>query len=603
MRLLTALCAVGIPASLARLIMTKTNDKKYYRAIVTLKPTPLKTNHLDTNPANGVKLRHCIQSTSKDVLASLISSIEIKDRLVRSANELEEVISGDVTTFNFGIMPGENENLKKAAFQIGYPMIDRYNFLSTVESPFPISLRDSSHVRDYQRAAINSIFWRNEFGQLAAHSGVLVLPCGGGKTLIGVGIIAAVKKPTIIFCQSNLALAQWKDQILKWTHMGTNLVSRFSSEYQNEWDARAPIIVTTYHMFSSREGNRSSKSQDMMTKCKAREWGITILDEVHLAPAKIFRKVTNSINCHIKIGLTATMVREDELVTEIPFLVGPTLFNLDIFTLRTFNHIAPVECTEINIPLTEVFFEKFRIEDDSQVRTMLWTCNPNKLRVVYELMQRHVNKKNKVMVFCDNLFALHVYQEILRCPKIEGSTPTAERLQIIKKFKEEGGNCVLFSTVGDQSIDLPEADVVIQLALTDGSRMQEGQRIGRVQRSYKGKEKAYFYSLISNGTEEFQYAEKRRLFLHENGYTVTRCIDTDYTNAAGKSIVDKFSFLTEAWEENLIIAIHNEIQTRGDKKIAKLTGFDQIETLKRQRPQSTTSEINKIAKKAKQNKK
>jgi DNA repair helicase Rad25 len=600
MRLLTTLSACNMPSSLARLIMTYTNEKKYYRAIVTLKPAPMKTNFLDTNPSNVVKLRHCIQSTSKEVLANLMNSIEIRDRLMGNANELEEVVSGDVTTYNFGIRPGENENLKKAAFQLGFPMIDRYNFLSTVDSPFPISLRDSSNVRDYQRAAINSIFWKNDFGQLAAHSGVLVLPCGGGKTLIGVGIIAAVKKPTIIFCQSNLALAQWKDQILKWTHMGTNLVSRFSSEYQNEWDPRAPIIVTTYHMFSSREGNRSSKSQDMMTKCKAREWGICVLDEVHLAPAKIFRTVTNSINCHIKIGLTATMVREDELVTEIPFLVGPTLFNLDIFTLRTFNHIAPVECTEITIPLTEVFGEKFFVEDDSQVRTMLWTCNPNKLRVVYELMQKHVKENNKVMVFCDNLFALHVYQEILRCPKIEGSTPTAERLQIIKKFKEVGGNCVLFSTVGDQSIDLPEADVVIQLALTDGSRMQEGQRIGRVQRSYRDKKKAFFYSLISDATEEFNYAQKRRMFLHENGYTVTQI---PYSDDSPKSSVDKFSFLTEAWEHNLITAIHNEIQTRGDKKIAKLTGFDQIETLKRQRPQSTTSEINKIAKKAKQNNK
>jgi DNA excision repair protein ERCC-3 len=384
-------------------------------------------------------------------------------------------------------------------------------------------------------------------------------------------------------------------------------VTRFCSDHPNEWNARAPIIVTTYHMFSSREVNRSTRSKEMMRQCKEREWGITILDEVHLAPAKIFRKVTNNINSHIKIGLTATMVREDELVDEIPFLVGPTLYNLDIFTLRSFNHIAPVHCTEITIPMSDVFGQRFLFEEDREVKTMMWTCNPNKLRVVYELMCKHVKQNNKVMIFCDNLFALKVYQEILGCPKIQGSTPTAERLQIIKKFKEDGGNCVLFSTVGDQSIDLPEADVVIQLALTDGSRMQEGQRIGRVQRSFKGKERAYFYSLISAETDEFTYAEKRRNFLLENGYTVNQLgLDVWETNMAEyeKKFADKFKFLTEEWEENVIRAIHNAIQERGEEKMNKLIGVDtQSAASKRPRAPSTTSEINKIAKNVKKAKK
>lgn len=179
------------------------------------------------------------------------------------------------------------------------------------------------------------------------------------------------------------------------------------------------------------------------------------------------------------------MVREDDLIQDIPHLVGPKLFDLDIFIPLMYRHIAPVQCTEVRIPLTPVFKRAYE-PADARVRKLLWTCNPNKvllliqcsnqtqIRVVKHLMTKHLEAGHKIMLFCDILFALAFYEQWLKRPKIEGDTPDRERQEILQNFrkKKKVGDCVLFSTVGDQSIDLPEADVVIQLALTDGSRMQ-----------------------------------------------------------------------------------------------------------------------------------
>jgi DNA excision repair protein ERCC-3 len=292
--------------------------------------------------------------------------------------------------------------------------------------------------------------------------------------------MAILKKSVIIFCQSILAVTQWKEQLHRFTTLTD--VCRFTSMHTDEWNPHASVIITTYPMFS--KPNHSSKSSMMIEKVKTREWGLMILDEVHLTPANQFRKVTNTIRSHLKLGLTATMVREDELIAELPFLVGPKLYELDIFTLRMRGHIAYVECHELHIPLTEEFSQAYSAaEDSSEERRLIYTTNPNKTRVCATLIRRHLERGHKIMVFCDSLFALDWYAQMLKRPKICGKVPPEERAEILRHFRSsKGGDCVLFSKVGDQSIDLPEADVVIQLALLDGSRMQEGQRIGRIQR-------------------------------------------------------------------------------------------------------------------------
>jgi len=289
-----------------------------------------------------------------------------------------------------------------------------------------------------------------------------------------------------------------------------------------EWNSGAEVLITTYGMFSVTT-NRSNETKRMMDAIKEREWGLMILDEVHLVPAKIFRKVTNQILSHIKLGLTATMVREDELIEDLPHLVGPKLFELDIFTLRMHNYISPVQCVELHCPMTETFTRAYASAKTLEEERMLYSTNPNKTRVVISLIKSHIEKKHRIMVFCDNLFCLEFYTEILQRPKIDGSTHQDERVRILRNFREsDEGDCVLFSQVGDQSIDLPEADVVIQVALMHGGRMQEGQRIGRIQRPQPGKITAYFYSLVSDGTKEVEFAKKRRNFLQDHGYDIVR---------------------------------------------------------------------------------
>jgi len=190
--------------------------------------------------------------------------------------------------------------------------------------------------------------------------------------------------------------------------------------------------------------------------------------------------------------------------------------------LRMNNYICPVECTEISCPMTH-YFKGAYDRASPEERRLLYSTNPNKTRIVASLIKYHLQNKRRVMVFCDNLFCLAWYTQMLRRPKIDGATPVDERVRILQNFRQaENGDCMLISQVGDQSIDLPEAEVVIQVALMHGGRMQEGQRIGRIQRAQKHKPVAYFYSLVSLDTEEVGFAGKRRHFLQDHGYPVTR---------------------------------------------------------------------------------
>jgi DNA excision repair protein ERCC-3 len=395
-------------------------------------------------------------------------------------------------------------------------------------------IKPGIRVRDYQKIACEKIFW----GPNKAHSGILVLPCGAGKTLIGINILALIKRPCVIFCQSSLAVTQWREQILNWTTVPPSKVMRFAGEFSSEWSPNPWVIISTYAMFSTDSSlYRSGQSLKWINYCKQNNWGLMILDEVHQAPAKIFKQVTAGFKTHLKLGLTATLVREDLGVQELPALVGPKLFELDIFTLRMKKHIAEVECHEIRCPMTPLCYAAHAQTADRAIQRLLYIMNLNKVRVCYNLVKFHLSHKRRIMLFCDDLFALRVYAQMLsniigrKVPSVDGKTENSLRESIVSNFRRAAdGDVVLFSKydilegypfvvryskfalcrVGDMSIDLPEADVVIQLAIIQGSRMQELQRIGRVQRPQAHKARAFFHSLVSDGTSEKGYAEHRR---------------------------------------------------------------------------------------------
>jgi len=509
--------------------------------------------------------KYHVKSTTPQILRDLLQEGEIR-LCLESTNIIENTVDavGDgeaETYYTLPIAQGKLEELKRISRECGVPLIDEFDIASgTSANVMRANLRAGVTPRDYQRAAVQKLFWNG----FRAHSGTLVLPCGAGKTLCGISVMCLLKKPTIIFCNSILALMQWKEQILKWSELPTSAISRFASEFAHEWDPNAGVIITTYAMFSN-TSNRKNAALNMIAKCNSREWGLLILDEVHLAPARVFRTVANNIKAHVKLGLTATAVREDELIEELPNLVGPKLYELDMHTLRMHNHIAPVECEEIHCPLTDMFTAAFRRAATMEEKRLIYTINPNKIRIVAALVKKHKADNHKIMIFCDNLFGLKVFSMILNMPKISGETPTHERASIITRFRNtKGGDCVLFSTVGDQSIDLPEADVVIQVALMHGSRMQEGQRIGRVQRPMAGKLKAHFYSIVCLSTPETEYAQHRRNFLGRMGYTVDVHDGSDewkqYIGVESQVVV------STDMQNRLLKLIDNELKDRDEKR-------------------------------------
>jgi|TARA_B110000261_G_scaffold26325_3_gene28970 DNA excision repair protein ERCC-3 len=283
-------------------------------------------------------------------------------------------------------------------------------------------------------------------------------------------------------------------------------------------------------------GKRSESSREVLRQLQGREWGLMLLDEVHVVPAAMFRKVIGITKAHCKLGLTATLVREDEKVEHLNFLIGPKLYEANWLDLQRDGHIANVQCVEVWCPMTAEFFKKYLSRDQASKRQVLYCMNPNKFMACQYLMQFHEQqRKDKIIVFSDNIFALREYATALRRPLIYGDTSHAERTRVLHAFKFSNEiNTIFLSKVGDNSIDIPEANVIIQISSHGGSRRQEAQRLGRILRPKaaalaamaSGKEvkvnahdhNAFFYSLVSTDTEEMYFSTKRQQFLIQQGY-------------------------------------------------------------------------------------
>ncbi|KAJ3026305.1 hypothetical protein HK097_006481 [Rhizophlyctis rosea] len=277
-------------------------------------------------------------------------------------------------------------------------------------------------------------------------------------------------------------------------------------------------------------GTRAYDAGKMMEFIREREWGLVVLDEVHVVPAEMFKKVLTLAPAHCKLGLTATLVREDDKIDRLNYLIGPKLFEANWMELSRSGFIADVECCEVLCPMTAEFFREWVREKDSRKKHLLTTLNPTKVRTCAVLVGMHLERGDKVIVFSDNVFSLKLYASTLGCPFIYGGTSQSERMRILQTFRASpGGSCIFLSKVGDTSLDLPEASVLIQVSGLFGSRRQEAQRLGRILRAKErrvdagggrglGKD-AWFYSLVSKDTEEVYYAAKRRGFLVDQGYS------------------------------------------------------------------------------------
>ncbi|KAF0042968.1 hypothetical protein F2P81_004305 [Scophthalmus maximus] len=449
------------------------------------------------------------QTSTQQVPEDIFSYYEQMDK--------EEEEEEETQTVSFEIRQEMIEELQKRCIQMEYPLLAEYDFRNdTVNPDINIDLKPTAVLRPYQEKSL-----RKMFGNGRARSGVIVLPCGAGKSLVGVTAACTVRKRCLVLGNSSVSVEQWKSQFKMWSTIDDSQICRFTSDAKDK-PIGCSVAISTYSMLGHTT-KRSWEAERVMEWMRSQEWGLIILDEVHTIPAKMFRRVLTIVQAHCKMGLTATLVREDDKIVDLNFLIGPKLFEANWMELQNNGYIAKVQCAEVWCPMSPEFYREY-VAIKSKKRILLYTMNPNKFRACQFLIRFHERRNDKIMVFADNVFALKEYAIRLNKPYIYGPTSQGERMQILQNFKHNPKiNTIFISKVGDTSFDLPEANVLIQISSHGGSRRQEAQRLGRVLRAKKGmvaeEYNAYFYSLVSQDTQEMAYSTKRQRFLVDQGYS------------------------------------------------------------------------------------
>jgi len=465
----------------------------------------------------------------------------------------------DKETHSFEIQGSQVEHVKQRCLPGGlnYPMLEEYDFRGDTTNP-ALNFELKPHVkhRPYQEKSLSKMF-----GNSRARSGIIVLPCGAGKSLVGVSAAARIRKSCLCLCTNAVSVDQWKYQFQLWTTLRDDQICRFTAD-KHEWFAGsgAGICITTYTMVAY-SGRRSEESQRIMNDIMSREWGLILLDEVHVVPAQMFRRVLGIVKAHCKLGLTATLVREDQLITDLNFLIGPKLYEANWLDLTRAGHIANVQCAEVWCPMTPEFMREYRRKERTAgQKQLLYVMNPSKVRACQYLVHYHENRGDKVIVFSDNLFALREYAVRMKKPFLYGGTGHQERTRVLHAFKTSSVvNTVFLSKIGDNSLDIPEANVLIQISSHGGSRRQEAQRLGRILRKKKaragsgvnpGEEfDAFFYSLVSTDTQEVYFTSKRQQFLIDQGYAYK--VIPSLLEAAGVVAGDTSQLLLSSQDDQL----------------------------------------------------
>ncbi|KAH9479571.1 transcription factor TFIIH complex ERCC-3 subunit [Psilocybe cubensis] len=429
------------------------------------------------------------------------------------ADEIEE---DDDSVHAFEIDDKKIDEIKKRCNELEYPMLEEYDFRNdTLNANLDIDLKPATVIRPYQETSLSKMF-----GNGRARSGIIVLPCGAGKTLVGITAACTIKKSCLVLCTSSVSVMQWKQQFMQWSNVTDRQIAVFTADQKEKFSGESGIVVSTYSMVANTH-NRSHSAQKMMDFLTSREWGFILLDEVHVVPAVMFRRVVTTIKAHSKLGLTATLVREDDKIADLNYMIGPKLYEANWMDLAAKGHIANVQCAEVWCPMTPEFYHEY-LKEQSRKRMLLYCMNPNKFQSCQFLIKYHEDRGDKIIVFSDNVFALEAYARHLKKLFIHGGVGQLERMAILSKFQHDPNvNTIFLSKVGDTSIDLPEATCLIQISSHFGSRRQEAQRLGRILRAKRRNDEgfnAFFYSLVSKDTQEMFYSTKRQQFLIDQGY-------------------------------------------------------------------------------------
>ncbi|MDF1702787.1 MAG: DEAD/DEAH box helicase, partial [Planctomycetota bacterium] len=360
-------------------------------------------------------------------------------------------------------------------------------------------------LRDYQHDAVETF---HAGGTVQGGSGVIVLPCGAGKTVVGIGAMARIGRKTLILTTNHTAVKQWRRELLDKTELTEDDIGEYTGVAK---EVRA-VTITTYQILTYRR--RKTEPFKHFDLFSSNDWGLVIYDEVHMLPAPVFR-ATADIQATRRLGLTATLVREDGHEDDVFTLIGPKRFDVPWKVLERKGWIAEARCREIRVPLEEDLRREYVLADQ-RAQFRLASENPAKLDVLEAIIEAH--RKDLVLVIGQYLDQLDAVAERLGAPLITGKTPKDERIERYADFSSGKKPVLIVSKVGNFAVDLPEARVIVQLSGTFGSRQEEAQRLGRVLRPKADGRGARFYTLVSDETNEQDFAQHRQLFLTEQGY-------------------------------------------------------------------------------------
>ena len=427
--------------------------------------------------------------------------------------------------------PERRGHLKMALTNAGFPVEDLAGY--TVGDPLPIHLRETTlsgkkfELRDYQKDAAQ-VFYAS--GSEKGGSGVIVLPCGSGKTVIGLATMALVQTKTLILTPNISASRQWIREICDKTDLTLDQVKEYSGEVKEI----GPVTVATYQILTQRKRAKKAENEKPETELddfsdeevkkelanfplfSTQKWGLMIYDEVHLLPAPVFR-LSTEMQATRRLGLTATLVREDHKETEVFSLIGPKKYDIPWRILEAQGWIATADCNEIRIPMEAELKMKYALAPVREKITLAST-NPEKTDIVERLLKYFDKPDDRVLIIGQYIDQLESLSKELGIPLITGKTPNKDREKLYAAFRDGSLKNLMVSKVGNFAIDLPDANVLIQISGTFGSRQEEAQRLGRVLRPKSDGGAAHFYSIVTQDSKEQEFAMNRQLFLTEQGY-------------------------------------------------------------------------------------
>lgn len=428
---------------------------------------------------------------------------------IAANKKVASYITDNTNPYGFTIDKGSRGHIKHLLIKIGFPVEDLAGYSDGAHFDLALRQFDCSgnrfHLRDYQREAVD-IFHAG--GSDRGGSGVIVLPCGAGKTVVGMAVMDKLKCETLILTTNITALRQWKNELLNKMTVSEDCIGEYSGEIKEI----KPVTITTYQILTHRNDKAGNFPHlDIFNK---KDWGVIIYDEVHLLPAPVFR-ITAEIQAKRRLGLTATLVREDGLEEDVFSLIGPKKYDMPWKTLERKGWIASASCTEVRVRMPESLRMEYAISDSRQ-KFRIASENAEKIPVIRKLLEKH--QYDHILIIGQYIEQLNILAEEIKAPIITGKTSNDERIKLYSEFKKGMIKILIVSKVANFAIDLPDANVAIQISGTFGSRQEEAQRLGRILRPKPGENQAYFYSIVTAESKEQEFAANRQLFLTEQGY-------------------------------------------------------------------------------------